>query len=88
MNKDAFDKTVRIPVVTDLVMPGDPELKRQAQANSTPDSIAGDQEAFELRLKQKIDELKSTIGQDEHDNNIARAHAIRTEKQKNDVQEL
>jgi hypothetical protein len=81
MTKDAFDKTVRIPVVTDLVMPGNPELKQQAQTSSTTDSISGDQEAFELRLKQKIDELKSTIGQDEHDN-IARAHAIRTEKQK------
>lgn len=82
MNRESFDKTIRIPVVTDLVIPGDPELKRQSKANkaSQQNGIAGDQQAFELRLKQKIDELKNTIGQDES-NNIARAHAIRTEQQ-------
>jgi len=82
MNREPFDKTIRIPVVTDLVIPGDPELKRKAKANkaSQQSGIEGDQQAFELRLKQKIDELKNTIGQDES-NNIARAHAIRTEQQ-------
>lgn len=82
MNRESFDKTIRIPVVTDLVIPGDPELKRKAISKKPNQSsgVAGDQEAFELRLKQKIDELKNTIGQDES-NNLARAHAIRTEQQ-------
>jgi len=86
MNKDAFDKTIRIPVVTDLVIAGDPKLKCKVtdKINDSERDKLGDQEAFELKLKQKIEELKSTIGQDEH-RNMARAHAIRTEQQKNRV---
>ncbi|HHC74067.1 MAG TPA: hypothetical protein ENK78_03210 [Thiothrix sp.] len=82
MSKEAFDKTIRIPVVTDLVISGDPKLKCKV-TDKTKDNergVLGDQEAFELKLKQKIEELKDTIGQDEQRGNMAREYAIRTEQ--------
>ena len=80
MSRQQFDKTIRIPIITDLVVAGDPELKIKVNAKVGVEGLEGDKQAFDLRLKQKINELKDTIGQEEGDN-IARAHAIRVEAQ-------
>jgi len=71
-----FEKTIRIPIITDLVMAGNPDLK--IKVNTSMEGVEGDKQAFDLRLKEKINELKETIGQEEG-NNIGRAHAIRAE---------
>ena len=76
MSNQSFEKTVRIPIITNLVVPGNPALK--IKVNNTVEGVEGDKQAFDLRLKAKIEELKNTIGQEEG-NNIARAHAIRIE---------
>ncbi len=76
MSDQHFKKTVRIPIITNLVVPGNPALK--IKVNNTVEGVEGDKQAFDLRLKAKIEELKNTIGQEEGDN-IARAHAIRAE---------
>lgn len=76
MSNANFEKTIRIPIITDLVLPGDPDLKIKVKLGA--EGVEGDKQAFDLRLKEKIDELKNTIGQDES-NNIGRAHAIRSE---------
>jgi len=76
MSNQSFEKTVRIPIITNLVVPGNPALK--IKVNNTVEGVEGDKQAFDLRLKAKIEELKNTIGQEEG-NNIARAHAIRSE---------
>ncbi len=72
----SFEKTIRIPIITNLVVPGNPDLK--IKVRSAVEGVEGDKQAFDLRLKEKINELKDTIGQEEGDN-IARAHAIRVE---------
>lgn len=79
MSRQQFDKTIRIPVITDLVVAGDPKLKLKLNTSNV-EGVEGDKQAFDLRLKEKINELKDTIGQEEG-NNIARAHAIRAEAQ-------
>lgn len=75
-----FDKTIRIPVVTEVVRAGDadiiersrnPSLQQQRQAN------------FEQRLKERIAELQAATGHDTH-NGLARSHAIRAESSKQD----
>lgn len=71
-----FEKTIRIPIITNLVMAGDPDLK--IKVNTSMEGVEGDKQAFDLRLQEKINELKDTIGQEEG-NNIGRAHAIRAE---------
>lgn len=80
MSNQEFDKTLRIPVVTNLVIAGDPVLKRRAKDKNR---IQKRQRAFELRLREKIKELESVTGQDEI-KNIARAHAIRSEHDRTD----
>lgn len=71
-----MDTTIRIPVITDLINPGDPEIIRRAK---TGESIEY-QKNFEKRLKERIAELQSAAGQDEY-SGLARAHAIRSETQ-------
>ena len=71
-----LDTTIRIPVITDLISPGDPEIIRRAK---TGESIEY-QKNFEKRLKERIAELQSAAGQDEY-SGLARAHAIRSETQ-------
>ena len=79
MNKHQdFDTTIRIPVITDLVRPGDPEIIRRAKSGES----AEQQKNFEKRLKQRIEELQSAAGQDEYAG-LARAHAIRSERNMN-----
>ncbi|HPQ97138.1 MAG: hypothetical protein KDI44_01125 [Thiothrix sp.] len=71
-----FDTTIRIPVITDLVRPGDPEVIKRIKSGETMEH----QQKFELRLKERIAELQAATGQDEY-SGLARAHAIRAEHQ-------
>lgn len=71
-----FERTIRIPVVTDLVRPGDPAIILQSKQDNTELH-----DAFEQRLKERIAELQEATGQDEY-KSIARAHAIRSENQR------
>jgi uncharacterized protein YbjQ (UPF0145 family) len=70
-----FDTTIRIPVVTDLVRPGDPDIIKRAKSGESGEN----QQNFEKRLKERIAELQSAAGQDEY-SGLARAHAIRSEQ--------
>lgn len=70
-----FDTTIRIPVVTDLVSPGDPETIKRAKSGKATET----QQNFEKRLKERIAELQTAAGQDEY-TGLARAHAIRSEQ--------
>lgn len=76
MNQD-FDKTIRIPVITDLVRAGNSEVVGQAR---NPQAKQQRRQASEQRLKERIAELQSATGQDEY-SGLARAHAIRSEGQ-------
>ena len=73
--REDFDKTIRIPVVTDLVRAGDAAIVEQVK---NPYARQQRRQVFEQRLKERIDELKSATGQDEY-SGLARAHAIRSE---------
>lgn len=62
---------LNIPIVTDLIYPGDPVMKAKAEAeNEIPSHLDG--------LKQTIDDIESAIGQD-NKGPVGRAHAIRAE---------
>ncbi|MEZ5448094.1 MAG: hypothetical protein R3E95_04410 [Thiolinea sp.] len=74
-----FDTTIRIPVITDLIRPGDPDIIKRAKSGES----AEQQKNFEKRLKERIAELQSAAGQDEY-SGLARAHAIRSEHQVNE----
>lgn len=71
---DRFDTTIRIPVVTDLVTPGDPEVIRRARERN-PRTAGG---AYEHTLKVRMADIQSATGQDEY-GKLGRAHAIRSE---------
>ena len=71
-----FDTTIRIPVITDLVRPGDPDIIQRAKSGESAEF----QQNFEKRLQERISELQSAAGQDEY-TGLARAHAIRSEHQ-------
>jgi predicted nucleotidyltransferase len=73
--KQDFDKTIRIPVVTDLVRAGNPDVVEQAKNHQVHQQR---RETFEQRLKERIEELQVATGQDEY-SGLARAHAIRSE---------
>lgn len=75
MSKQDFDKTIRIPVITDVIRPGDPEIVARARNQNVRQQK---HEVFEQRLKERIAELQSITGQDECVG-LARAHAIRAE---------
>ncbi|CAA6825395.1 MAG: Unknown protein [uncultured Thiotrichaceae bacterium] len=70
-----FDTTIRVPVVTDLVRPGDPDIIQRVKSGESSEK----RQNFEKRLKERIAELQSAAGQDEY-SGLARAHAIRSEK--------
>lgn len=61
-----------IPVVTDVVVPGDPTLKKMAKEKMTAEQHAA------INFQRRIDDVESAIGQDEI-RSPARAHAIRAE---------
>ena len=67
------DKNNSIPLVTDVVVLGNPEMKRLAMeaGNASMDHAA-------INLQRRIDEVESAIGQDES-KSPSRAHAIRAE---------
>ncbi len=80
MNKQhSLDTTIRIPVITDLISPGDPEIIRRAKSGESIEY----QKNFEQRLKKRIAELQSAAGQDEYAG-LGRAHAIRSEVSRDD----
>jgi hypothetical protein len=66
------DNHILIPVVSDLVVPGDPRLKKGAYEKMSAESAYAD------NLNQRINELESAIGQDEM-TSLSRAYAIREE---------
>ncbi len=66
------DTHILIPVVSDLVIPGDPRLKKEAYEKMSSESTYAD------NFNQRINELESAIGQDET-TSLARAYAIREE---------
>jgi uncharacterized iron-regulated protein len=76
MSQPTFEKNVHIPVLSDLVVEGDPTLKQQVRANL--ETIECEKQAYDRRIQQKMNDLSQVIGQEEGDN-IARAHAIRSE---------
>ena len=64
-------RNINIPVASDLIVLGDPQLKALAQKNySVPSHIE--------ELNNRIDELENAIGQD-NSGPIGRAFAIRAE---------
>jgi hypothetical protein len=73
-----FDKTIRIPVITDVVRAGDPDVIERAKNQQVKQQR---RIAFEQRLKDRIAELQAATGQDEYAG-LARAHAIRSESNK------
>ena len=70
-----FDKTIRIPVITDLVRSGNSDIVAQAKSQQAKQQR---RDVFEQRLKERIAELQAATGQDEY-SGLARAHAIRSE---------
>lgn len=71
-------KNRMIPVVTDVVVAGDPAIIRQAKAEKTPIGLPSVDNAA-LNFQQRIDDVESVIGQTEA-LSPSRAHAIRAEK--------
>ena len=70
-----FDKTIRIPTVTDVVRAGDPAVVEQVK---NPQGRQKRREVFERHLKERIEELQAATRQDGY-SGLARAHAIRSE---------
>jgi hypothetical protein len=68
----SFDKNTLIPVVSDLIIPGDPRLKKEANEKLSSESSYAD------NLNLRINELEDAIGQDDA-TSLARAYAIREE---------
>ncbi|MCK5812613.1 MAG: hypothetical protein KAH03_00075 [Cocleimonas sp.] len=66
------DNPTLIPVISDLVVPGDPLLKKEAYEKMSAESAYAD------NLNQRINELESAIGQDDM-TSLSRAYAIREE---------
>lgn len=75
-----FDTTIRVPVVTDLVRPGDPDIIRRVRSGEPSEN----QQNFEKRLKERIAELQSAAGGEDGYTGLARAHAIRSEQRDSD----
>ena len=70
MIKNKIKNKNRVPLVTDVVVPGDPKLKL-IQKDNEPMSA-------EQNLKRRIDDVERAIGQNEI-KRLGRAHAIRSE---------
>jgi len=65
-------KNIVIPVVTDVVIPGDPAMKSKAQQAAQKDNAV-------VNLQKRIDDVETAIGQKEAVSH-SRAHAIRAEE--------
>jgi hypothetical protein len=61
-----------IPLVTDVVVPGNPEMKRLAQKKQQASNHAA------INFQNRINDVEDAIGQDES-KSLSRAHAIRAE---------
>jgi len=72
---------ILIPVASDLVIPGDPRLKKEASEKLLAESSYTD------NLNQRINELETAIGQDET-TSLARAYAIREEASRAQTSEI
>lgn len=66
------DNTTLIPVVSDLIIPGDPRLKKEANEKLSMESAYAD------NLNLRINELEAAIGQNDT-TTLSRAYAIREE---------
>lgn len=75
-----FDTTIRVPVVTDIVRPGDPDIIKRVKSGKSSEN----QQNFEKRLKERIAELQSAAGGEDGYTGLARAHAIRSERDSNE----
>lgn len=73
MTQAAIQKSTYIPLVTDVVVPGDPEKIKLAKEN-----LNNKQGDAAVNFQRRIDEVESAIGQDEV-KSPSRAHAIRAE---------
>ncbi len=69
------DKNIYIPLVTDVVVPGNPEMKRLAKEKQASQIATAD---AAVNFQRRIDDVESAIGQDES-KAPSRAHAIRAE---------
>lgn len=69
MVRNKIKSNMRIPVVMDVVVPGNPDLK----VTSNADDLSAEQ-----NLKRRIADVEQAIGQDEM-TRLGRAHAIRSE---------
>lgn len=72
MSSQQNENKLNIPIVTDVVVPGNPEMKRLAQEKLAKEGHAA------LKFQHRINEVESAIGQDEG-KSLSRAHAIRAE---------
>ena len=70
MLRNKIKNKTRIPLVTDVIIPGDPKLKLIHKENEPMSA--------EQNLKRRIDDVERAIGQDET-TRLGRAHAIRSE---------
>ena len=68
---DTENSIYSIPLVTDVVVPGNPEMKRLAEESQKANHAA-------INFQNRIDDVEDAIGQDES-KSPSRAHAIRTE---------
>jgi hypothetical protein len=72
---------ILIPVASDLIIPGDPRMKKEVNEKLSPESSYTD------NLNQRINELETAIGQDEM-TSLSRAYAIREEASRAKISEL
>jgi len=75
------DENILIPVVSDLIIPGDPRLKKKASEKLSDESSYSD------NFNQRINELESAIGQNDS-TSLSRAYAIREEASRVSVQKI
>lgn len=71
-----LSKNRAIPVVTDVVVPGNPEIIKLAKARKMSEPVM---QHAALNFQQRIDDIEDVIGQTEA-LSPSRAHAIRAEK--------
>lgn len=69
-------KNYAVPIVTDVVIPGDPDIIKKAH-EARNNGLVADHGA--LNLQKRIDDIEDVIGQTEV-LSPARAHAIRAEE--------
>lgn len=76
-----LDNTTFIPVASDLIIPGDPRLKKEGSDKLSAESLYAD------NLNLRINELESAIGQNKS-TSLSRAYAIREEASRTKVSDI